>query len=87
MRNSILRAVWPRAESHLYSEPKLLQKRGLVDSHEEHTGARKRTVYSITDNGREVLASWLREERESEFRFEYELLLRLAFAERCDLEA
>ena len=84
MRNSILRAVWPRAESHLYSEPKLLQKRGLAESHEEHTGARKRTVYSITDSGREALADWLREERESEFRFEYELLLRFAFAETVD---
>ena len=84
MRNSILRAVWPRAESHLYSEPKLLQKRGLVDSREEHTGARKRTVYSINDSGRELLADWLREERESEFRFEYELLLRFAFAETVD---
>jgi DNA-binding PadR family transcriptional regulator len=84
MRNSILRAVWPRAESHLYSEPKLLQRRGLVSSHEERTGARKRTVYSITDEGRAALAEWLQQERESEFRFEYELLLRLAFAESLD---
>jgi DNA-binding PadR family transcriptional regulator len=84
MRSSILRAVWPRAESHLYSEPKLLQKRGLVESREEHTGARKRTVYSITDSGRDTLATWLREERESEYRFEYELLLRFAFAETVD---
>jgi DNA-binding PadR family transcriptional regulator len=84
MRNSILRAVWPRAESHLYSEPKLLQRRGFVSSHEEHTGARKRTVYSITDEGRAALSEWLQQERDSEFRFEYELLLRLAFAESVD---
>ena len=84
MRNSILRAVWPRAESHLYSEPKLLQRRGFVSSHEERTGARKRTVYSITDEGRAALAEWLQQERDSEFRFEYELLLRLAFAESLD---
>jgi DNA-binding PadR family transcriptional regulator len=86
MRNSILRAVWPRAESHLYSEPKLLQRRGFVSSHEEHTGARKRTVYSITDEGRAALSEWLQQERDSEFRFEYELLLRLAFAESVDAD-
>jgi len=86
MRSSILRAVWPRAESHLYSEPKLLQKRGLAESREEHTGARKRTVYSITESGREVLGQWLREEGPSEFRFEYELLVRFAFAESVSAE-
>jgi PadR family transcriptional regulator AphA len=84
MRNSILRAVWPRAESHLYSEPKLLERRGFASSHQEHTGARKRTVYSITEEGRAALSDWLQQERNSEFRFEYELLLRLAFAESLD---
>jgi PadR family transcriptional regulator AphA len=86
MRNSVLRAVWPRAESHLYSEPKLLLKRGFVDSHQEQNGARKRTVYTITDAGREALQEWLLEQRQSEFHFEYELLVRLAFAENLDLD-
>jgi PadR family transcriptional regulator AphA len=85
MRGSILRAIWPRAESHLYSEPKSLEKRGFVVSHQEHNGARKRTVYSITDAGRSALSLWLQEERESEFRFEYELLVRFAFAENTDV--
>ena len=85
MRNSILRAVWPRAESHFYSEPKLLQKRGYVESRKESNGARKRTVYSITESGREALLAWLREERKSEFRFEYELLVRFAFAESVEV--
>jgi PadR family transcriptional regulator AphA len=84
MRNSILRAVWPRAESHLYSEPKALEKRGFATSHQEQNGARKRTVYSITEDGRAALSRWLHEERESEFRFEYELLVRFAFAEYTD---
>ncbi len=84
MRNSILRAVWPRAESHLYSEPKLLEKRAFVVSHQEQNGARKRTVYSITDLGRRALSEWLLAQRESEFRFEYELLVRFAFAESVD---
>jgi PadR family transcriptional regulator AphA len=85
MRGSILRAIWPRAESHLYSEPKSLEKRGFVVSHQEHNGARKRTVYSITDTGRSALSQWLQEERESEFHFEYELLVRFAFADYSDI--
>ncbi len=85
MRNSVLRAVWPRAESHLYSEPKLLLKRGYVEAHPEQNGARKRTVYTITDSGRDALEAWLLEQRASEFHFEYELLVRLAFAEHLDL--
>jgi PadR family transcriptional regulator AphA len=84
MRSSILRAIWPRAESHLYSEPKALEKRGFVTSHQEKNGARKRTVYSITDDGLAALSHWLHEQRESEFRFEYELLVRFAFAEYTD---
>lgn len=86
MRSSILRAVWPRAESHLYSEPKSLEKRGFVVSHQEQNGARKRTVYTITDAGTAAFSEWLQEERESEFRFEYELLVRFAFAEYVDQE-
>lgn len=85
MRNSVLRAIWPRAESHLYSEPKLLQKRGFAISHERLTGARKRTVYTITESGRAALHDWLQAERVSEFRFEYELLVRLAFAESASV--
>jgi PadR family transcriptional regulator AphA len=85
MRKSILRAVWPRAESHLYSEPKLLEKRGLVESSQEHNGARKRTVYRITESGRTALVEWLGQEAGAGFQFEYELLVRLAFSESLPL--
>ncbi len=87
MRNSVLRAVWPRAESHLYSEPKLLLKRGFVEARREANGARKRTVYTITDAGNAALDEWLSQQEASRFRFEYELLVRLAFADSLDLSA
>ncbi len=87
MRSSILRAVWPRAESHLYSEPKLLEKRGFATSRQEQTGARKRTVYSITPAGQAALVEWLRDQPDTEFRFEYELLVRFAFAAEADAGA
>lgn len=50
---------WPRAERKLYEEPKLLVAAGLATATVETTGKRPRTVYSITDAGREELARWL----------------------------
>ncbi len=50
---------WPRAERKLYDEPKRLVALGLASAREEYTGRRKRTVYSITQEGRSALAEWL----------------------------
>jgi DNA-binding PadR family transcriptional regulator len=58
MRRS-LHFFWPRAESNLYAEPKRLVAAGLAEAHEEWNGDRRRTVYSITDRGREALRDWL----------------------------
>jgi PadR family transcriptional regulator AphA len=58
MRRS-LHFFWPRAESNLYAEPKRLVEAGLAEAREEWNGDRKRTVYSITDRGRDVLREWL----------------------------
>ena len=52
---------WPRAERKLYDEPKRLVDHGLATATREHTGKRGRTVYRITDRGREALAQWLGE--------------------------
>jgi DNA-binding PadR family transcriptional regulator len=59
MRESTLRAVWPRAASHIYSELKRLEKDELASSEEARQGGRKRSVYSITPEGREALRSWV----------------------------
>src|SRR5689334_1883292 len=50
---------WPRAESKLYEEPKKLVARGLAVASKEATGKRPRTVYSITEEGRQALADWV----------------------------
>jgi DNA-binding PadR family transcriptional regulator len=52
--------IWPRTQSKLYEEPKKLVAHGLATTSEEHVGRRPRTVYSITPDGREALAAWLR---------------------------
>src|SRR5687767_11125264 len=54
-----LHFVWPRAESNLYAEPKRLVDAGLASAREEWQGERRRTVYSITADGRAALRAWL----------------------------
>lgn len=61
MSTSAVRKLWPRTESRLYAEPKNLVAHGLASAKKEYTGKRKRTVYRITDAGREALAEWLGE--------------------------
>ena len=58
MRRS-LHFFWPRAESNLYAETKRLVDTGLAEARKEWNGDRKRTVYSITDRGRDALREWL----------------------------
>src|SRR6266540_2414695 len=53
------RYVWPRAESAIYREVKRLSSMGLLEAKKEHVGKRARTVYSITEKGREALRAWL----------------------------
>jgi DNA-binding PadR family transcriptional regulator len=74
-----LHFFWPRAESNLYAEPKRLVTAGLAEAREEWNGDRRRTVYSITERGREALRDWLRTEGSSP-RLESELHLRLLYA-------
>jgi DNA-binding PadR family transcriptional regulator len=52
---------WPRAERKLYDEPKRLVAAGLATAEREMTGARPRTVYSVTAPGRRALRRWLGE--------------------------
>ena len=53
------RYVWPRAESAIYREVKRLAAMELVAAKREYVGKRPRTVYSITEAGRQVLREWL----------------------------
>ena len=57
-----LRWFWPRAERAVYDVPKKLVAAGFATATKEWTGRRPRTVYAITDKGREGLRLWLGEE-------------------------
>lgn len=60
MKRSALAELWPRTETSLYKEPKILEAHGLATATADATGARTRTVYAITPAGRRALRAWLR---------------------------
>lgn len=51
--------LWPSADRGRYAVLTRLSDDGYVDTRQEHTGKRARTIYSITPAGREALAQWL----------------------------
>jgi len=75
------RHYWPRAESKIYEEPKKLVAHGLATATREYTGRRPRTVYAITDEGRDALAQWI-DEPGGQPVIEFEGLVKVLFAER-----
>jgi PadR family transcriptional regulator AphA len=84
-----LHYLWPRAESNVYAEPKRLVAGGLAEARREWTGGRRRTVYSITEVGREALCEWLSLSSTRQ-RYESEAVLKVFFGEngsRADMLA
>ena len=73
------RYVWPRAESAIYREVKRLSKMGLLQETKEYNGRRPRTVYALTDDGRNALRAWL-STPVAPFSVNFEALLRLIVA-------
>src|SRR6266498_1764473 len=73
------RYVWPRAESAIYREVKRLSSMGLLEANKEYVGKRARTVYSITEKGRETLREWLATPV-SPFAMDFEATIRLFVA-------
>ncbi|HUR16116.1 MAG TPA: PadR family transcriptional regulator [Candidatus Limnocylindrales bacterium] len=71
---------WPRAERKLYDEPKKMVAAGLADQRAEMTGARPRTVYSVTAEGRRALRRWL-DEAPVPPTLEFEGMIKVFFAD------
>jgi DNA-binding PadR family transcriptional regulator len=80
-----LRYAWPKSERHLYSEPKKLVALGYATTHTERVGKRTRSVYTITDDGRQALSEWVTTPTNPP-QFEAEALLRLLFADHGTIE-
>jgi PadR family transcriptional regulator AphA len=52
------RVYWASSESQWYAEPKRLERLGLLRSRKEPGRTRARTVYELTDAGRDALRAW-----------------------------
>jgi DNA-binding PadR family transcriptional regulator len=81
MRRSI-HYYWPRAESHIYEEPKKLVAHGLATATREYAGRRPRTIYAITEQGRGALQAWLAQPGKGPL-VEFEGLVKILFAEQA----
>lgn len=73
------RYVWPRAESAIYREVKRLSAMGLLAAERKYTGKRARTIYSITERGRQELSEWLGTPV-TPFAMDFEAMIRLFVA-------
>jgi len=80
IKRSNVRLIWPRAESKLYEEPKVLAAHGLAAEVRERSAARRATVYRITPRGLRALRSWL-DEPAHPLLLEFEGLLKVIFAD------
>jgi DNA-binding PadR family transcriptional regulator len=74
-----VRFFWAASYGQIYPELRRLAKAGLVESEARPTGRRKRTVYRLTDAGREELRSWL-DRPSARLELRDEGLLKLFFA-------
>jgi DNA-binding PadR family transcriptional regulator len=54
------RFFWAASYGQIYPELRRLEKAGLIQGENAPRGGRRRTVYTITDAGREALFRWLR---------------------------
>lgn len=85
--------LWARASRQLYNVPKQLVADGLASARKEVIspskrrvpGARTRTVYSITDEGRAALRQWHSAEAAPPA-FEFEGMIRMMFPDGATIE-
>ena len=73
------RFFWAASYGQIYPELRRLRAAGLIEGADRPQGARRRTVYSLTEAGRHELHEWLASEPET-FELRDEGLLRLFFA-------
>jgi DNA-binding PadR family transcriptional regulator len=74
-----VRFFWTASYGQIYPELRNLAKAGLIEGTSKPTGARKRTVYRLTAEGRKELRRWLDVEPEV-YEMRDEALLKLFFA-------
>jgi PadR family transcriptional regulator, regulatory protein AphA len=81
------RFFWGASYGQIYPELKRLETAGLVRSEHDPRGGVKRTAYTLTAAGAELLQEWLTSDDLPEFAFRDEGLLRFFFGDVVDEEA
>ena len=81
-----VRHFWAISYGQIYPELKHLVDAGLVSAEDTSVGDRRRTVYSLTQTGREALGDWAATTNEQPIEIRDEMLLRLFFADQLTPE-
>ena len=79
------RFFWAASYGRIYPELKRLTEAGLIEGADGSQGARPRTIYSLTDKGREALNEWYARPPET-FELRDEALLKIFFGDAFDSE-
>jgi len=77
------RFFWAASYGQIYPELKRLSEAGLANATDSPQGERRRTVYELTDEGRDALHAWLAEPPQV-FEMRHEGMLKLFFAGELD---
>lgn len=75
------RHFWAASYGQIYPELRRLEERGLVSGRSEPSGGRARTVFDLTDAGREALKAWLQSIAEPTYEVRDESMLKLFFSD------
>src|SRR5579859_6234499 len=75
------RHFWAASYGQIYPELRRLEHQGLVQSRSEPSGARARTVYQLTDAGRDALTEWLGSDAALVYELRDEGMLKLFFSD------
>jgi DNA-binding PadR family transcriptional regulator len=75
------RHFWAASYGQIYPELRRLEEQGLIRGRPEPSGARARTTYELTPQGREALSEWLAADRELVYELRDEGMLKLFFSD------
>jgi DNA-binding PadR family transcriptional regulator len=78
------RHFWAVSYGQIYPELKRLEDQGLAVGRSEPAGGRARTVFEITDAGREALEKWLSDPAQALWELRSEAMLKLFFSDETD---